>query len=196
MNYLVWAHAIDDKLCSLIPAENVENEFELRYGIPRAESWPTDALMRMNPEYKTSIRLSDALDNRSFLIVASKALKEFFERELEKEDVPTIEYLPVTIYNHKGRVASDEYFIVHQVGTEDCIDLDQSTLTWNLIKKDQISGISKLVLDESKIKPEAKLFRAEHLPHYVFIRRDLADKITAEEFTGTRFIGLDRFRVV
>lgn len=191
-NYLVWAHSIDDTLCSLITAENVENEFELRYGIPRANGWPSDALMRMNPEYKTSIRLSDALDNDSFLIVASKALKEFSENE----DVPNVEYLPVVIYNHKGRVASGEYFIVHQVGTQDGIDLDQSTLTWNKIKTDQISGISKLVLDESKVDSDATLFRAEHLPHYVFIRRDLADKITAAGFSGIRFVELEHFSVV
>ncbi|MFH0925943.1 MAG: DUF1629 domain-containing protein [bacterium] len=192
MNYVIWNYAIDETLCSLNPVENVKDAYELRYGISRINNFPSNALFRMNPEFKRAIKLSDALDNADAIIVASKRLKEFFE----SENIPGIEYLRVTILNHKNRVASDEYFIVHQVGTQDCINLDQSTIKWNKINPDQISSIKKLVIDESLIDPKVKLFRAKHLPSTILIERDLINKILSAGFTGIRFKEIDRFRKV
>ncbi len=192
MNYLIWEHTVDDRLCSLNPLENVENAFELSYGVSRIDGFPPDASFRMNPEYKKAIKLSDALDNIVFLIVASKRLKEFFEME----KLINIEYLSVTIFNHKNRIASDEYYIVHQVGTQDCIDQEKSDFDWNIINPDQISSVDHLVLDESKVDPNAKLFRAKHLPSTIFIRKDLAEKIEATGFTGIRFEDIDSFEKV
>lgn len=192
MNYLIWAHSRDPKLCVLNPLEGVEDAYQLNYGISREHTFPEVALLRMNPEFKKAIKLSDALDNDNFLVVASKRLKEFFERE----NVPDVEYLRVTILNHKNQVASDEYFIVHQVGTQNCIDLEQSVIKWNLINSDQISSVKKLVIDESKINPNTKLFRAKHLPSTIFIRKDLAQKIEEVEFTGILFREIESFRKV
>lgn len=192
MNYLAWDSSDDETLCSLNPIENVPDAHELRYGISRAKNFPKDALGRMNPEWKRAIKLSDMLDNADALIVASKRLKEFFE----SEKVPNVEYLRITVFNHKKKVASDEYYIVHQVGTQTCIDIKKSTITWNKINPNQISSVDKLVLDEKKIEPSATLFRATHLPPVIFIRRDLAKKIEESGFTGVQFEEVDKYEKV
>ena len=192
MNYLIWSHSPDPALCSLSPPERLEEAYELNYGVRRAHNFPPDVMFRMDPEYKKAIKLADAVDNASFLIVASRRLKDF----LESENVPDTEYLKVSIFNHKNRLASDDYYIVHQVGAQDCIDLKQSIVTWNLINPDQISSIKKLVLDESKVKPIATLFRVKSLPSIIFIRRDLAKKIEQERFTGVQFKEISTYRKV
>jgi hypothetical protein len=137
----------------------------------------------MNPEFKSAIKLADSLHNTDSLIVASKRLVEF----LQSQNVVNVEYLKVKIMNHKKRIASDEYYIVHQVGTIDCIDLKKSRVDWNLIDSNQISEVVKLVLDESKIDPKVMLFRATHLPWVIMVKKDLAMKIDKAGFTGLEF---------
>ncbi len=192
MKYIIWGHSTDQKLCCLNPPENIEDAFELNYGISRKEDFPSNALIRMNKEYKTAIKLADALDNINFLIVASKRLKEFFEAQ----KIPNTEYLRVKILNHKNRIASDEYYIVHQVGTQDCIDLKHSVVTWNKINPDQISSVKSLILEEARVQREASLFRAKHLPSVIFIRQDLATKIEEAGFTGIVFKNIETFTQV
>jgi len=192
MNYLVWGHAHDDTLCSLNPIENVPDAHELVYGTSRVINFPKDALGRMNPEFKRAIKLSDAIHNLEMLVIASKRLKEFFE----SEKIPNTEYLRIAVLNHKNKVASDEYYVVHQVGTQACIDIEKSTIRWNKINPNQISSVKKLVLDEKKIEPSATLFRATHLPSTIFIRRDLAKKIEEAGFTGIQFEEVDTYRKV
>jgi hypothetical protein len=192
MNYLIWGHSPDPSLCVLNPPEGVPDAYQLNYGISRIGNFPLDALFRMNPEFKRAIKLSDALDNENFLIVASKRLKEFFERE----SVPNTEYLRVTIINHKNRISNDEYYIVHQVDTQDCINLERSIIDWNPINPEQLSSVDKLFIDETRIASDATLFRAKFLPPTIFIRKDLARKIEEAGFTGVRFREVDSFRKV
>ena len=192
MNYVIWGHSSDPTFCSLSPPERIEEAYELNYGVSRAQNFPSDAIFRMDPEFKKAIKLTDALDNASFLIVASRRLKDFFE----KEKVSDTEYLRVSVLNHKGRIAGDDYYIIHQVGTQNCIDLSQSIVTWNLINPNQISSIKKLVIDESLIAPTATLFRVKALPSIIFIRRDLADKIQKAGFSGVRFKEIATYRKV
>ncbi|MCI0400218.1 MAG: hypothetical protein L0Z68_02785 [Gammaproteobacteria bacterium] len=192
MNYVIWGHSPDPTLCSLSPPERIEEAYELNYGVSRARNFSSDAVFRMDPEFKKAIKLADALDNASFLIVASRRLKDF----LEKEKVPDTEYLRVSILNHKNRLASDDYYIIHQVGAQNCIDLNQSIVKWNLINPDQISSIKKLVIDESAIGPNATLFRVKALPSIIFVRRDLADKLEKAGFTGIQFKEIATYREV
>lgn len=192
MNYTIWDYEVNDRLCSLKAPENIKNAFELCYGISRESDFPSDASFRMNPEFKKATKLTDNVFNNDFLLVASRKLADFFK----SENVPSIEYLPVKIFDQKNKLANEEFFIIHQVGTQDCIDLKNSQIDWNLINPDQISAVDALVIDETKIDKEATLFRAKHLPNKIFIKRDLARKIEDLGITGIRFEEIEDYTEV
>src|ERR1039457_4830923 len=62
--------------------------------------------------------LLDNISNTQRLLIISKRLKAC----LEKQAVPDVEYLPLTLLDDKERVASDSYFIAHLLHRPDCLD--------------------------------------------------------------------------
>jgi len=185
-DYVVWAGLLErgKNFCVLDDLDNVKDDFELKEGIPRAEGFPEDASFRMDSEYPKAIALADNVFNISRVIVGSKRLKEF----IGKQNPRNIEYLPVTIMNHKARVASKDYFIVHPIHPQDALDVKKSGCTWSEIIEDEIDEIKKLVIDPKRVDPEIPIFRLQHYYRPVLIRRDLAVAISAEGFTGVRWI--------
>lgn len=116
--------------------------------------------------------------------IVSKRLKEL----LETEDVKsTVEFYPLEIVAGKKTqkpVPSDSYFLMNFLGDIDCFDLEKSVYT----KVDEwtVRHIEKLVLDESKIPPEAKLFYIFPFVSNIGLRDDLAEKILGGEFKGLK----------
>jgi hypothetical protein len=189
--YVVWESDPSGTFCTLGPLENVEDEFELKRGVSRGADFPSDASFAMDPAYPKDIQLADNIYNLEGLPVVSKALADFVEAREPKET----EFLPVTIINHKGRVASDEYRIINPFGTVDCIDREASDIEWNEIEKDLISSCFGLVLDEGRVDFDRLLFRPRYMPTIVLVRGDLADEIGAQGFTGLRFTPVDEFEL-
>jgi hypothetical protein len=178
-NYLIWEADSQSNYCVLGYLEGYSDDYKLMKGDSVAKEWP-DVSMRMDPDFKKQIKLSDNLLNPVNIIVASKRLCDFFRAKR----VPNIEYLPVTIYDHKKKVASKEYSIANLVTTQDCIDTKKSEVTWNAIDSDYISSMKRLVLNEKKIAKDAMLFRAEHLKEIIFVRADLAQAVSDAGFTN------------
>src|SRR5262245_53011782 len=181
-NYLVWEADAQSNYCVLGYLEGYSDDYKLMKGESVAKEWP-DVSMRMDPDFKKKIKLSDNLLNPVNIIVASKKLCDFFR----SQRVPNIEYLPVTIYDHKKKVASKEYSIANLVTTQDCIDTKKSEVTWNKIDPHYISSMKQLVFNEKKIAEDAVLFRAEHLKTLIFVRTDLAQAVTNAGFTNIKF---------
>ena len=129
MNHVVWRWRNEGSSCLLLPPERVPRSFELYEGVPRATGFPADALFRMSHDHPKNMGLTDNLMNVGTLLVASLALKRFFEARPLKN----VEYLPVTIVNHKERVASRDYFIVHPVVPQDCLDIQASGSTYSTL---------------------------------------------------------------
>src|SRR5689334_17546921 len=122
MDYVVWRWSAEGNSCMLVPPERIDRDWELYEGVPRAAGFPGDALFRMSDDHPRDMGLVDSLANIGTLVVASRRLKEHFEGKALKN----VEYLPVTIINHKGRIASRDYFIVHPIVPQDCLDVQRS----------------------------------------------------------------------
>ena len=99
-----------------------------------------------------------------------------------------MEYLPLTIFNHKKKAEAAPYAIVNPIGTHDCVDPAASDVVMNTINSDYISVVKKLAIDPSKIASTARLFRAKGLGTVIFFTRELADKVKAAGFTGIEFV--------
>jgi hypothetical protein len=188
--YLIWDADARSEYCVLGFLEGFSDGYKLKKGDSVASEWPDDARFSMDPDFKKKIKLSDNLLNPSRVLVASKRLADFFR----EKKVPNLEFLPVTIFNHKKKVASTEYSIVNLVTTQDCIDTKKSEVTWNNIDPHYISKMKQLVFNEKKIDKTALLFRAEHLSTQMFVRADFAAEVTAAGFTNVKFWPLSAYR--
>ena len=154
-----------------------------------AATWPKNVTLTMDPEYPDDTLLVDNLINTDMLIVASGQLKEF----LQTQALPMVEYLPVTILDHKGRAASSDYFIIHPIHPVDCLKLDEFDITWDVLNENCIDTIARLMIDESRIDPDRLMFRVKFLEGVILFRRDLAGAIDAMGFTGIEWVELDDY---
>jgi hypothetical protein len=188
--YRIWGATSQSTYCVLGFLERFSDDYKLMKGDSVAKEWPDDVRFTMDPDFKKQIKLADNLTNPNRVLVASKPLADFFTAK----KVPNLEFLPVTIFNHKKKVASNEYCIVNLVTTQDCIDTKKSEVTWNDIDPHYISKMKQIVFDEKKIDKKAALFRAEHLKTLMFIRADLDEEVTAGGFTNVRFWRLSDYR--
>jgi hypothetical protein len=189
-NFVLWTAKDLPNACCLHQLKGVDDTFELVEGIPRVANFPADATYPMHPDFPHDTLLTDNLLNTDRLIVASRRLKEF----LESQALTHVEYLPVTILNHKNRPASKDYFIVHPIDPIECLDEKASGAQRSNIDTDTIQKLKRLVIDEAKIEPTRSLFRAKHFPKVIFVRRTLADTIDATNFAGIRWMELDEFK--
>ena len=188
-NYVIWTYKPLDGACALKDLRGLEKSFRLNNGTPLAAQFPPDVELHMHPDYPNDILLLDNVLNADMLIVASPRLQECV-RALSP---PEVEYLPVRIIDHKGRLASGEYVIVHPVHPVDCIDMQQSVFESNLIDPDDIESFDRLVLDEPKIPPERSFFRMKGFWGITLVRRDLAAAISAAGVTGLEWLTVNEY---
>lgn len=188
-DYLIWRTETVANALELDELQGVEDEWELNEGVPRANGFPDDARFTADPELPYNTLLVDNLYNIDELIVVSSRLKDF----LESRELNRVEYLLVSILNHKGRVAADDYFIVHPIEPVDCIDQALSGAQFSALDDDTISRVDKLVFDESKVDNRRELFRPKFFPSVTLVRRDLAEALDAAGFTGIRLLEIAQF---
>lgn len=188
-NPVVWEWNVGTSFCVLRGIQNVEDDYELSKGVSRAQRFPKDACFHMDPKYKKYVALADNIDNLNRFLVVSRRLKEF----IESKSPPDVEYLRVSIINHKKKVASDEYFIINPLRVIDCIDKEKTRILWNNIDPEKISACSDVVLHPEALDDSLLLFRPKHLEYYVMVHPDFAREIEGAGFTGLRFTDLDEF---
>lgn len=182
--FLVWRPgSYEDGICVLQGTEGVENSFEIKEGVSRLAGWPTDASAPMDKSFPKDIGLADSLIG-CIHVVISKRVRAF----LEGEAVENVEFLPITIVNHKGRIASKDYFILNPLQSVDCIDMGASQAEKDSLDPGMIQGVNQLVLREDAVPKDAMVFRTKYWPGKILIRRDLADRMNEAGLTGLYFI--------
>lgn len=188
--YLIWTAVPEGNACLLWPPENIDRHWEIHDGLPRADGFPLDALFRMSKDHRRSIALLDSAMNLADHTVVSAKLKDF----LASKCLKNVEFLPVSILNHKGRIASRDYFIVHPILPQDCLDIEKSGVHYNHIIPTFISFVDQITLDLGRLDPEVRLFRIKNFGIPVFVERTLANEILDSGFTGLTFIEPEDFR--
>jgi hypothetical protein len=169
--------------------QGVEDSYELINGISRAANFPDAAQFSMDPDFPDDTLLIDNLLSDEFLIVASSRLVR-----LVREVVPShLECLPVSIINHKGKIASRDYRIINPIEPIDCLDLPRCLPKWGTINPESIKSVARLVLDEAKIPESRWMFRPKAFRRVTLVRRELAERIEAEKFTGVRWVELQDY---
>ena len=189
-NYLIWDSKVVPNACVLKELVGVEQTSRLRKGVPIAAGFLEGAAFTMDPDFPDHTLLPDNLINTDGMIVASARLKSF----LESRSPGHVEYLPVAIIDHRGKPVKSEYFIIHPVDPVDCLDLEKCEPTWSAIDKTKIKRLKRLVIDETKVGRDRGLFKPQSFYNIILTRRDLAEALDREGFTGLRWIEPETFK--
>lgn len=160
--------------------ENVSAAWAMTDGESFKDRWPVNAAFRFDPEFKRDTLPVDSYHSIENMLVVSKRLKEF----IETRSSAGLEYLPVTIYDHKGKPLAEPCFIVHPVDPVDCIDLAKSQVEWSISDPTCIDEVDHLEIDASKVPADRLLFRAKALKRSLIVRSSLAREIEQAGFTG------------
>lgn len=187
MDFKIWRSTRGDDFC-VIKDPDIEKSFELNKGVPRLGSMKEPARCNMDPAFPKEIRLSDNLYGATMPVISLR-LKQI----LESAGKNKVEYLPVDLFNHKGRKEPEQYFVLHPLDVLECINLEGSGVEWNNITPDRISRCKGLVLNHSAIPENYTIFRPKFWGKLVLIRQDLVDMLLQKDLTGLVFRPVDGY---
>lgn len=150
--------------------EGVElNRYKFGKGEAFGDDYPDDPRIYMNKKER-GLKLPSVVGNTRSMLIVHRDVKKI----IEKNDPGPIEFLPLHIYNHKKRLASDEFFVVNPLGTWDCLDLDASEIDY---LDGKVADVLELVLDRKKLEKAPDLFRVKEDPSVYVASRRLLEKI-------------------
>lgn len=182
--FVVWSSAYDENSACVVGLDGLDDPFELKRAISRSKGYPKGVRIEMDVNRPNGMKLLDNVENLERLIIASTRLTDF----LRAQQLQHVEYLPIAILNHKGRVASKDYFIVHPTSAQDVLDEKNSGAKRSKIRPSNVSQIDQLVIDEARVDPNVELFRIRSYWAPILVSRRLAEAVTANKFTGLRWI--------
>ena len=141
-----------------------------------------DSNVKKNKVRKDKIYFS--VDKAGTLFLASKKVKDLFE----KEGVQNVQFFDVVIKTSLENI--DTYSILNITDKIDCVNINASDLM--LFPNGFVRRTKKLVLEESKIPKEKKIFLLEKYPsQMIIVHDDLKNAINEEGLTGFTFVNLD-----
>jgi hypothetical protein len=183
MEFVLWQKRHEEGFCVIKNPAGIEKAYQLQDGAALAERFPPDVYCEMSPHFPKDIKLAENLYGAAVVVISKKIVEM-----LEQEAVNNTEFLPIKIINHKGRIASRDYFILNPLDILDCIDIEQSGVRWNAIRKDKISSCKRLILKEEEIAARYKIFRPKFWTRLILVRRALAEQLSAAGFAGLAFL--------
>ncbi len=190
MSFRVWRPGRQtDGICKILGVQGIEDSFELDEGVSRLAGWPDDAFCAMDPRYPKDIQLADSLYGAGVLVISGRAAATL---DAETRD-NRLELLPIRIVNHKGRSASDGYFIANPLAVCDCIDEPLSAAKRNPIDPESIVLCERLVLRHDNVPAELRVFRLEHWRDVVVVRTDFLDRVNDAKLSGFKLIDPDAY---
>jgi hypothetical protein len=184
MNLLVWRSSTEEGHCELRSAAIGSFVKALERGDVLPEDLSSRLKFRMDDLFPDAIELSDNQVVGDQIVISGR-LKTELQKVLPQDRT---QYLRVTILNHKGRVAADDYSILHPREVCDCIDLAASEVKWNRISKDVIRVCKKLVIREELVPSQLQVFRLKHWPAKVLVRKALAARLEKAGYVGLDFV--------
>jgi len=191
MKYFVLRGIQDDThvYISDIP-ETIERQYELVEGVSRIDGWPNDVVFRFSDYEPEGLILTDCVRNSlAWLILSGR-----FKNLLQEFDVPGLEFLPAKIENHKGRIASENYFTANLCELMQVVDRSTSEFEEDALEETQVFSFDKLVLLEEVEEHGPAILRMKEKPTMILAREDLVSRIQNEGLSGARFVETAKFK--
>src|SRR5262245_42403684 len=143
MNYSVIKDDYDEGnvYVSDIP-DGLLRKYQLLQGVSRLAGWPADLAARFSDDEPEGMKLTDWVSNPfGWLLISGR-----FKQLLEDVGAPAVEYLPIKMKNHKGRLASADYWIVNFLVLIGAVDRERSAFEVSAAEDDKIYSFDRLIL--------------------------------------------------
>lgn len=144
-----------------------------------ASTWPVDAAIHLRKS--SGRKITDIVGTVTNTLFISHRARDILEKFVPKGSV---EFLPVTIYDHRKRVVSQDHLIANPLGALDCLDLSASELLWHPEKPDEIISVEKPVLSAEKLQKAPPLFRIQHASVRHVVNYDVAKALLDAKVTN------------
>ncbi|MFY0566310.1 double-CXXCG motif protein [Archangium lansingense] len=190
MRYFGWLHDLSDDSLAQVRRHSDDLEgknYLLKQAVPLASIFPPKATYQLAED--RGIKLADSIPNLVGLQLISDKLKDVLNQETEG----TLEFLPIQLRDQKSRIVDRPYFIANSLKMVSCLDMQRTQAKMSNIIKTDVMKFDNLVLDESKIPSDLKLFRLAGKAGFLIIREDLVQTIKDGGFTGVHFEAMEHF---
>lgn len=184
-----WRYRSVSQAAVFTDLRGFDDIFRFDTGQPLLHEFPRDAAFHMNPDFPNDLGLPDNVANSLQVLLVSARLQQ----ALQAAGVGDVEYLPVAIVDHKGKVASATHVIVHPVGLVDAIDLANSAYQPHRFVKGRIDKVTRLAVDPERVPAERLMFKLKGYGTPVLVRRTLAQTLTGGAFSGLDWLDLSAF---
>lgn len=165
---------------AVMDLRGVANSEDMMGGASFKDVFPSTAAFHFNPDFKRNTLLVDCLINVENMMVCSERLTDF----ICSKSPDKVEYLPVTVFDIKGKPVAASYFIVHPIDPPDCIDVAKSDVTWSALDPTTIRYAEHVEIDEARVPAHRLIFRPKSFPGMLLLERELALDIEKAGFTG------------
>lgn len=153
------------------------------FGDAIGAAWPTNVRAYLDPRFK-GVKVTSFLTNSDSYILVTDDAKRVFEDNCKTVQ---IEYLRLSLYNHKKRLHHAGCWIVNPIGSFDCLSVDKSDILWtNHIKGGEVASIKEAVLEKKKLKNAPPLFRIKERTSFCVFSEQLVRGL--EEAGCTNFV--------
>lgn len=195
MGYYVMAIDLeldDAAVLSTHPSREFGDQgYRFKEGVSLRGWLPEHVPYAMSPRYPEARALCPFQVNTLELIIPSGECRRVME---EGGKAGNIEFLPITIINHRGKVASEDYCIANLLGSVDCMDREESVYRNSSLDPSVLSTCTKLVLREERIPEDVELFRLSNGLTTYIAGPSLKERLEARGLTkGVRFIPVEEY---
>ena len=170
--------------------KTIKKQYQLIEGVSRIDDWPDEVIFQFSRSRPEGMNLTDWIENPSGWLLISNRFKSLLEDFNPKH----IEYLPVSINNHKGRIASKDYWIANFTTLTKAVDRELSDFDEDPVDADEIFTFEKLILQEEILISGDEIFRLKELPRLILARQDLVERINKNGLTGMIFVETRKFK--
>ncbi|PCJ19749.1 MAG: hypothetical protein COB04_05425 [Gammaproteobacteria bacterium] len=182
--FYVWAAKIEADAAVLVDMDGFDNDYELDVGLAQLDTYPSGVTLRMDSRKPSHTLLVDSVKNTQGVVLVSEKMKVFLDSQL----LADVEFLPITVLDHKGRKLDAGYYIFHPINNVDCLDLENAEPEWDDIDDTVVASVKALVIDGAKLPEDKRYFRPKHYIARPMVTKALADAIISAGFTGVQFL--------
>lgn len=171
------------------PPEDLDGfDYKMSLGERIGDRYPDDPRIYLQPK-SPGIELADLIGNTvGYLLVSSK-----MKALIESHDAGEVEYLPFTLYNHKNRVHSTDYWIINPVGTHDVLNREASDIRYvNGNPAEDVVAVRTFVFKTTGLDGVPDLFRIPEDPKEYFVTERLARAFHAARCSNVYVFNVDQ----
>jgi hypothetical protein len=188
-DFLIWSDKAERGAAVLRDFRGFEDTHSFRGSKPLADVFPPDAAFHMDPEAPHDLVLPDNVRNTALVTLVSRRLRE----AMTDFGVKDIEYLPVKVFNHKNRLASDSHVIARTLDLVDAIDRDKSVFEPHPFLEGRLDAVDRLVVDPARVPKHKSVFRLDGYPDLLLVTPAIAQALDRGGFTGLEWLPLDEY---